>query len=135
MTSIDNPPPAKPTSAEQFWNEWSAGQLALPYKTCAASQAYKAYYLWCAYKGVDYPCTDPQWLVQVVRYSAMQGKPVSTRVVKVDELNDGVGKPKRMFMVNEPDGDKTLEKWATETVAHFEGLLRNYRDSLRGGKA
>lgn len=117
-------------SPEQFWWEWSEGELDLPYQTCSAQQAYRAYLKWCARTGERYPFKREQFTPTVIRFSEAQDKPCRVKPMKLD--SEGSKKVERMFLVCDPP-DAAQGAWATDSVDSFETPLRKYLGWSQGG--
>lgn len=127
-------------SPEQFWWEWSSGELDLPYQTCSVAQAYKAYLKYCARTGERYPFKREQFTPTVVRFSEGQDRPVRIKQMKIAAEIDAPKKVERMFLVCEiPDevqsgwaraanGEEvqTQGQWASQCVQEFEEKLKSY---------
>lgn len=112
-------------SPEQFWAEWSEGELDLPYQTCSVAQAYQAYLKWCTRTGERYPFKREQWTPTVTRFTE-QMQPENPARVKVMKLTTaGAKKAERMFLVTDPP-DTAQGEWATESVQLFEEHLKAY---------
>lgn len=125
-------------SPEQFWREWSEGELELPYQTCSVAQAYQAYLKWCNRTGERYPFKQPQWTPTVLRFSEHCEMPVKVKVMKLDTV--GAKKMERMFLVtaiperielgfsdDSPDGERlTQGRWAADCVSAFDDHLKVY---------
>lgn len=111
-------------SPEVFWSEWSDGELELPYAACSLLQAYQAYLKWCQRTGDRYPFKRDQFTPTLLRFAEAQGKPASTKVMKLTSIE--VKKAVRMFLVAEPSPDIPLGQWATECFESFEQHLKKY---------
>ena len=127
-------------SPEQFWWEWSSGELDLPYQTCSVAQAYKAYLKYCVRTGERYPFKREQFTPTVVRFSESLDKPVQIKQMKVEAALGAPKKVERMFLVTAlPEhvqqgwaraeaGEEvqTQGQWASECVHKFEEHLKVY---------
>ena len=113
-------------SPEQFWAEWSEGELDLPYQSCSLAQAFQAYQKWCQRTGERYPFKREQWTPTLLRFSEGQGKPARVKVMKLDALGNGVKKAERMLLVTDPPDNVPQGEWATQAVASFAPYLRDY---------
>ncbi len=131
-------------SPEQFWMEWSDGELDLPYQTCSVAQAYQAYLKWCTRTGERYPFKREQWTPTVTRFSehVKPDKPVRVKVMKLGEIA-ATKKTERMFLTCDiPDPvtkgwsvdqsglpaeeRETQGSWATRCVMEFDKHLKTY---------
>ncbi|HBK00255.1 MAG TPA: cell division protein FtsK [Delftia acidovorans] len=117
-------------SPEIFWSEWQAGELDLPYNSCAVSQAYAAYLKWCQRSGDRYPEKQPRFTPMVVRFSEGQGCPARVKPMNVTRPG-AAKKTERMFLVTDPifgEGDQRMTEgeWATTAVRDFGDALRKY---------
>ncbi len=109
-------------SPEQFWFEWSGGELDLPYMACSLGQAYQAYLKWCQRTGERYPFKREQFTPTVLRFSEAQGKPARSKVMKLSSL--GAKKVERMYLVADPSPDVPQGEWAAECVRLFDEHMR-----------
>lgn len=117
-------------SPERFWAEWSEGELDLPYRSCARTQAYRAYIKWCQRTGERYPFNETLFSSTLTRFSDTQGKPARIKGMNVTRPGHA-RKTQRMLLVCEPDfgeGESKLTEgaWATRSVEAFEDELRKY---------
>lgn len=122
-------------SPEQFWAEWSGGELDLPYQACAVDQAYSAYLKWCQRTGDRYPFKRNQFTPTLTRFSEGQGKPARTKAMNVTRPGEAK-KTTRMLLVCEPvlqapdagpdDLLMTETEWATGSVVSFDKALKKY---------
>ncbi len=122
-------------SPEQFWAEWSAGELDLPYQACAVDQAYSAYLKWCQRTGDRYPFKRNQFTPTLTRFSEGQGKQARTKAMNVTKPGEAK-KTTRMLLVSEPvlrkpdagpdDVAMTEGEWASSSVSDFAIALRKY---------
>ena len=122
-------------SPEQFWAEWSAGELDLPYQACAVDQASSAYLKWCQRPGDSYPFKRNQFTPTLTRFSEGQGRPARTKAMNVTKPGEAK-KTTRMLLVSEPvlrkpdagpdDVAMTEGEWATSSVSDFAIALRKY---------
>lgn len=117
-------------SPEIFWSEWQAGELDLPYNSCAVSQAYAAYLKWCQRSGDRYPEKQPRFTPMVLRFSEGQGCPAWVKPMNVTRPG-AAKKTERMFLVTEPilgEGEQRMTEgeWATTAVRDFGDALRKY---------
>lgn len=122
-------------SPEQFWAEWSSGELELPYQACAVEQAYSAYLKWCQRMGDRYPFKRNQFTPTLTRFSEGQGRKAWTKPMNVTRP-DKAKKTERMLLVAEPvlrqpdagpdDVTMTEGEWATSAVRDFAVVLRRY---------
>ena len=122
-------------SPEQFWAEWSAGELDLPYQACAVDQAYSAYLKWCQRTGDRYPFKRNQFTPTLTRFSEGQGRTARTKAMNVTRPGEAK-KTTRMLLVCEPvlrkpdagpdDVTMTETEWATSSVTDFGVALRKY---------
>lgn len=111
-------------SPERFWQEWQAGLLELPYRSCAMSQAYQAYLKYAQRTGDRFPMQRPVFTRMVLRFSEAMGHPAREKVMQVAKL--GAKKAERMFLVCEPPADVRQGEWASECVADFQEHLQVY---------
>lgn len=122
-------------SPEQFWAEWSSGELDLPYQACAVDQSYAAYLKWCQRTGDRYPFKRNQFTPTLTRFAEGQGRPVRIKPMNVAKPGE-VKKTTRMLLVSEPvlkkpdagpdDVAMTEGEWATSSVSDFEKALKKY---------
>ena len=122
-------------SPEQFWAEWSAGELDLPYQACAVDQAYSAYLKWCQRTGDRYPFKRNQFTPTLTRFSEGQGRSARVKVMNVTKVGESK-KAVRMLLVSDPvlrkpdagpdDVAMTEGEWATTSVVDFGVALRKY---------
>jgi putative DNA primase/helicase len=123
-------------SPERFWLEWASGEIDLPYRTCASSQAYRAYLKYCQRTGDRFPMQRAVFTAMLVRVSESMGRqldpprpPVLEWIAKAtDPELPGSGKRKatRMLLVKEKPPEKPDGDFATECVEGFEQSLRDY---------
>lgn len=117
-------------SPERFWMEWASGELDLPYRSCSAAQAYKAYEKYAQRIGDRWPVQRNLFTRMVTRISEtgiVPGvKPIREKVMKVDGEPGVVRKATRMLLVTDPPPGVKEGDWATETVKAFEEQLRWY---------
>ena len=115
-------------SPEQFFVEWSEGELDLPFNSCSVEQAYRAYLKWCVRTGERYPFKREQWTPTVIRFSEHLNpdNPCRVKVMKLD--SEGAKKAQRMFLVCEPEipNGITQGEWATSAVEAFDKALNAY---------
>ena len=111
-------------SPERFWAEWQAGQLDLPYQTCALEQLYRAYLKYAQRTGDRFPLPQHVFTPMVTRFSEGQGKPCRSKVMQVTK--EGARKAHRMFLVCDPPTDMREGEWATECVQKFQVALNSY---------
>ncbi|WP_289241705.1 primase-helicase family protein [Delftia sp.] len=126
-------------SPELFWSEWQAGELDLPYHSCAITQAYAAYLKWCQRTGDRYPFPQTRFTPTVVRFAEGQGCPVRTKPMNVTRPGQAK-KTERMFLVTEPilgEGAQRMTEgdWATSAVRDFADALRKYSGYGSGAPA
>ena len=122
-------------SPEQFWAEWSSGELDLPYQACAVDQAYSAYLKWCQRTGDCYPFKRNQFTPTLTRFSEGQGRPARVKVMNVTKVGESK-KAVRMLLVADPvlrkpdagpdDVAMTEGEWATTSVVDFGIALRKF---------
>ena len=122
-------------SPELFFQEWSGGELELPYMACAVTQAYQAYLKWCQRTGDRYPFKQNQFTPTLVRFSEGQGRPVRIKAMNVTRLG-AAKKTERMLLVAEPvlkdptgpadSPAMTESEWATSCVQDFGDALRKF---------
>lgn len=122
-------------SPEQFWAEWSSGELDLPYQACAVDQSYAAYLKWCQRTGDRYPFKRNQFTPTLTRFAEGQGRPVRIKPMNVAKPGE-VKKTTRMLLVSEPvlkqpgagpdDVAMTEGEWATSSVSDFDKALKKY---------
>ena len=122
-------------SPEQFWAEWSAGELDLPYQACAVDQAYSAYLKWCQRTGDRYPFKRNQFTPTLTRFSEGQGRSARVKVMNVTKVGESK-KAVRMLLVADPvlrkpdagpdDVAMTEGEWATTSVVDFGIALRKF---------
>ncbi|MBN9411355.1 MAG: cell division protein FtsK [Burkholderiales bacterium] len=110
-------------SPELFWQEWSGGELDLPYSSCSMAQAYQAYLKWCQRTGERYPFKREQFTPTVLRFSEANDRPTRVKPMKLATV--GAKKVERMFLVVEPP-DERQGDWATDCVSAFEEHLKVY---------
>ncbi len=110
-------------SPEQFWWEWQAEELDLPYWSCSVDQTYRAYLKWCLRTGERYPFKREQFTPTVLRFAESQGKYARVKVMKPQTA--GTKKAVRMFLITEPPAD-AQGQWATDGIALFEDHLKVY---------
>lgn len=113
-------------SPELFWQEWSGGELDLPYRSCSLAQAYQAYLKWCQRTGERYPFKREQFTPTLLRFAEAMDKPARSKVMKLDATPGAAKKVERMFLVCEPPANIAQGQWATECVRDMEVALRNY---------
>ncbi len=122
-------------SPELFWEEWSGGELDLPYMACAVGQAYSAYLKWCQRTGDRYPFKQGQFTPTLLRFAEGQGKPARVKAMNVTRPG-AAKKTERVLLVAEPvlrapdakDDDPALteSEWASGAVKDFGDALRKY---------
>jgi putative DNA primase/helicase len=123
---------------ERFWIEWAAGELDLPYRSCSAPQAYRAYLKYAQRIGDRWPVQRNVFTRMVVRISETRMVPNVTRAMRekvmkverpeIDEFGHDVmvTKSTRMLLVTDPPEDIREGEWASESVQAFERELRKY---------
>lgn len=122
---------------ERFWIEWASGELDLPYRSCSAQQAYRAYLKYAQRIGDRWPLQRNVFTRMVIRISETLmvptvTKPIREKVMKVERPDeDGdqasvVSKATRMLLVTDPPADRPEGEWASESVKAFEQSLRDY---------
>lgn len=115
-------------SPERFWLEWAGGELDLPYRSCSAAQAYKAYEKYAQRIGDRWPVQRNLFTRMVTRISEsglVPGvQPVREKVMKV-EAPGMARKATRMLLVTDPP-DQAQGDWASETVNGFQEALNRY---------
>lgn len=117
-------------SPERFWAEWSEGELDLPYRSCARSQAYRAYLKWCQRTGERYPFNETAFSSTLTRFSDTMGQLARIKGMNVTRPGHA-RKTQRMLLVTEPDfgegeAKQTEGAWASHAVESFEDELRKY---------
>lgn len=122
-------------SPELFWEEWSGGELDLPYMACGVSQAYQAYLKWCQRTGDRYPFKQGQFTPTLLRFAEGQGKPARVKAMNVTRPG-AAKKTERVLLVAEPvlrapdakpeDPAMTESEWASSAVKDFGDALRRY---------
>lgn len=130
-------------SPEQFWVEWSGGEIDLPYMSCTVAQAYRAYGKWCQRTGERFPVKQGLFSPMVSRIAEGMGKSCKVKVMKLDGMppdatGKGAGRPasvvkkaERMLLVAEPpelpnEVYASQGEWATDCRNEFERALRSY---------
>lgn len=112
---------------ERFWLEWHAGEIDLPYASCSAAQAYRAYTKYAQRVGDRFPVQRQVFTALVTRVADLHGERVTVRVMQV--ARGGVKTvATRMLLVAAPP-DHGLGQWATDAEASFELALRRYLHS------
>lgn len=136
-------------SPERFWLEWSAGELGLPYRTCALAQAYAAYQKYAQRIGDRFPVQRNVFTAMLKRISDTMGNPARDQVMSVDYVRPKAGEPPnskrlkeikatRMLLVcpmppeigAAPSDDnphpQSKTEWASDAYHAFEDELRRY---------
>jgi hypothetical protein len=126
-------------SPELFWSEWQAGELDLPYHSCAVTQAYAAYLKWCQRTGDRYPFPQKAFTPTVIRFAEGQGQPMRSKPMNVVRPGQAK-KTERMLLVTEPilgEGEQRMTEgdWATSAVREFADALRKYAGYGSGSPA
>jgi putative DNA primase/helicase len=116
-------------SAERFWIEWAAGELGLPYRTCSAAQAYRAYQRYASRTGDRFPAQEGPFSRMVFRISEARADQMSVTPVHPGKASwDEAGRRRtyRLFLVTEPPEQVSMGAWARECVEQFEQELQRY---------
>jgi len=123
-------------SPERFWMEWSAGELELPYRTCAMDQAYKAYLKYAQRTGDRFPVQRSMFTRMLLRISetlATADRPAcSVEPMNVDysvlDKRRGIVTTRMLLVMPMPVLDEHMTKleWATSAFKDFELPLNRY---------
>lgn len=104
---------------ERFFLAWRAGDLALPYHSCSADQAYRAYKRWCTLQGERFTSAANYFSRQVLREAKDS--------VKVQVCKQGASsQTMRMWFVTPPPEGVQIGVFAGECVEAFESHLNRY---------
>jgi hypothetical protein len=107
---------------ERFYLAWQAGDLPVPYVSCSAAQAYRAYKRWAQLQGEKFTSASNYFSRQVLR-EAKDG--ISVRKARV---GTGNGQTVNLWCVATPHLPEgvTMHAYAEETVRVFDGHLADY---------
>jgi putative DNA primase/helicase len=110
-------------SSERFFNEWSAGWLPLPRRTCRSEDLYAGYRYWCSGQGVSKPAQLSTFIGTVAKRPGVRkgrhqhfkhySKTVSTQSVLITPPD-----------CDRPDGLQPL----TDSINAFAEALKAWRD-------
>jgi hypothetical protein len=107
-----------------FWQAWRSSSIAgLPYTSCTAAQAYRAYRKYAERAG-DLAAGRGSFTRALVLWSEASGAAVRTKIMRLG-LAWHDAKSERMLLVTDPP-ERAQGEWATSCRDRFEGALRDY---------
>jgi len=107
-------------NAERWYMEWRQGNLPVPYVTCAASQAYRAYKRWAQMQGEKFTSAANYFSRQVLREAK------ESISVRKSRLGLGTGATVNLWCVTPPPEGVNMGAFASECVDAFEVHLSKY---------
>ena len=105
---------------ERFYLAWQAGDLPIPYASCAASQAYRAYKRWALMQGEKFTSAANYFSRQVLREAR------DSVSVKKCRLGLASGQTVNLWCVTPPPEGVNMGVFAGECVESFEAQLAKY---------
>ena len=105
---------------ERFYLAWQAGDLPVPYASCAASQAYRAYKRWALMQGEKFTSAANYFSRQVLREAR------DSVSVKKCRLGLASGQTVNLWCVTPPPEGVNMGVFAGECVESFEAQLAKY---------
>lgn len=111
-------------SPELFWLAWKDGEIDLPYRSCAVTQAYRGYLKWCQRTGDRFPFKQGMFTRTLLRIAETNDPPAREKVMKLTDAAQP-NRCMRMLLVTEPPFD-AQGVWASECFSAFEHDLRKY---------
>ena len=105
---------------ERFYLEWSQGDLPVPYQTCSAAQAYRAYKRWATLQGEKFTSAANYFSRQVLREAK------SAIEVRKSRIGIGSGQTVNLWCVTPPPEGVNMTVFAGDCVEHFETQLSRY---------
>lgn len=129
-------------SMDAFLEEWTNGDMDLPFCPCKSSDLYRAYVTWCKRTGERYPRNDRQFGGHIDKLKGWErthkdiyascnyeGKPKRARVVIPSEASHDDAIKNGLRDYRKPLGTKTPAQWMTDCVITFENGLQNGGDA------
>ena len=110
-------------NAERWFLAWQAGDLALPFNSCASEQAYRFYARWCRVEGERTVFSRNYFSRAVMRLARDK---LGARVTKLGSRNGTGGTSARMWLVTPPPQDVDFAEFSKDCFDAFEGLLKDY---------
>lgn len=106
-------------SPERWFLAWQAGNLAVPYNSCSADQAYRFYKRWCIAEG-ERSTYSKNFFLRMVGREAKE-----TFTVRVCRLGSSSTSVRLWMVAPPPDGlsDNGIGAWAKECIDAFEPKL------------
>lgn len=105
---------------ERFYLAWRAGDLPVPYASCGAAQAYRAYKRWAQLQGEKFTSAANYFSRQVLREAK------ETITVRKARLGLGTGQTVNLWCVTPPPEGVNMGVFAGECVETFEAQLVKY---------
>lgn len=105
---------------ERFYLAWQAGDLPVPYVTCSAAQAYRAYKRWAQMQGEKFTSAANYFSRQVLREAR------DSISVRKSRLGLGTGQTVNLWCVTPPPEGVNMGVFAADCVDAFEGQLTKY---------
>ena len=105
---------------ERWYMAWRAGDLAVPFQSCSAAQAYRVYKRWATIQGEKFTSAANYFSRQVLR----EAKDAIT--VQVARVGLGSGQTTRMWLVAPPTEGMNMGVFASGCVDAFEAHLVKY---------
>jgi len=105
---------------ERFYLVWQAGDLPVPYVSCSASQAYRAYKRWAQLQGEKFTSAANYFSRQVLREAK------DTISVRKARYGLGTGQTVNLWCVTPPPEGVNMGEFAAGCVDAFEDQLLKY---------
>lgn len=118
-------------STERFYNEWVAGYLPLPRRSCRSDDAYAAYRHWCVGQGVGKPAQQSTFIGTVSK------RPGVVRARRWHFKNYSRTVETQSTVITPPGAEAPAERQAlSDSLNDFAEALKTWRDeSTPGGGA